>query len=110
MRNPVQLARLFVGVTRLTLDLKRLDDVISINDALMQLRKPSDTSTFVTELLRSPNAAEALRTRHRLGAVDLHALATMPSETLGGAYGRFMLARGLSPQSLPTLEGQSEVD
>jgi ubiquinone biosynthesis protein COQ4 len=110
MRNPIQLARLFVSMTRLTLDLKRLDDVIAINDALMKLRKPRDTNALVAELLQSPSVAEALRTRHRLAAVDLYSLLQMPRDTLGGAYAHFMVERGLSPLSLPALAAQSEPD
>ena len=110
MQNPLQLTRLFVSWTRLTLDLRRLDDVIVINDALMTLRKPGHDRAIIAELEGSPTAAEALRTKHRLGPVDLRGLASMPEETLGGAYGRFMLARGLSPQSLPALEAQTDVD
>jgi ubiquinone biosynthesis protein COQ4 len=110
MRSPLQSARLIASVTRLTLDLRRLDAVIDINDTLMKLRTEADTRRVIEEFRRSPTAADALQSRHRLGPLDPSELAAMPADSLGGAYGRFMQSRGLKPESLPEVQGCSDIE
>lgn len=110
MRNPILVLRLFTRLARLTLDLRRLDEVIAINDLLTKLARPADMDALLADLRRSPVAAQALQSRPRLGVLDVHELASMPPETLGGAYGRFMLERDLSPTSLPSLHGRRDID
>src|SRR5262245_2116663 len=110
MRNPYQLARLFTSLTRMTMDVGRLERVLEINDALMKLRSNADSDAVIEEFRRAPRGAEALRERYRLGAVDLPTLAATPAETLGGAYARFMLARGLKAEDIPDLPARSDVE
>ncbi len=110
MRNPVHVTRLLTQLARLTADLRRLDAVLDINDTLMRMGTEDEVRLVLDEMRRSPAIAEALRTRHHFGPVDLDALATLPESTLGGAYARFMHARGLSPASLPRKEGRDDLD
>jgi ubiquinone biosynthesis protein Coq4 len=110
MRNPVHIAELVLSFVRLTADLDRLDRVFAINETLMKLRSRRDTARVLDELRASPTAARALEARHRLGVLDPDALAAMAPETLGGAYGRFMVARDLRPESLPDRYDGSDMD
>lgn len=108
MRNPYQLARLFGSFTRMTFEVGSLERVLEINDALIKLRGPDDARALVENFREAPWGASALRERPRLGRLDPSALAALPGGTLGASYGRFMLARGLDPGSLPTLPADSE--
>ncbi len=109
-RNPLRLVRLLFAIAQLTRDLKRLTRVFEINEHLVELRTPDEEAAVVADFGRTPVGAAALRDRPRLGRLDLAELAALPPQTLGGAYARFMLARGLSPDALPSGTPRSDIE
>src|SRR6266511_3895725 len=110
MRNPIRLTRLFITLARFTRDLTLLDEVFELNDQLLSLRQPGEAEIVVDEFKRAPAGEDALRRRHRLGHLSLPALVDMPPDTLGGAFARFMRARGLAPENLPNKPASTELD
>ena len=110
MRNPLRLTQLFITLGRFTRDLTRLDDIFALNDQLLRLGKPSEAAIVIDDFKRAPAGAEALRTRHRLGHLPLSKLSDLPPDTLGGAFARFMRARGLEPENLPSKPASTELD
>jgi ubiquinone biosynthesis protein COQ4 len=109
-RNPIHLARLLWALGRLTGNLDRLAQVFEINDHMMKLRNPAEESATIDDFLASPAGPAALRSRLRLGREDLLAATRHPPDTLGGAYGELMRARGLSLDAIPRLEASSDID
>jgi ubiquinone biosynthesis protein Coq4 len=107
MRHPWRLAKAAYQVVRTIRDPERLEDIVSLAGVLVPpeaLRRLADT------LWRLPSAAEALRERPRLGAVDLHALRTLPPGTLGRAFADHMLDNGLDLNSLPRIPAQTDAE
>ncbi len=103
MRNPVLVARLLWKTILLAADLKRLDHVLALNALVMQLRTPEDERQFLDDLRgRMPEAEDLPTPRFRFTEAEIEQLATQPAHTLGGAYGRFMLTHGLTPEALPS--------
>lgn len=110
MRDPIRMTRLVISVARLIRDLRRLDRVFEINDHIVAMRTPADEAASIEAFASSPAGQDALRTRTRLGRLDLERLRAQPAETLGGAYARFLDRHGISPESLPALPGTGELD
>jgi ubiquinone biosynthesis protein COQ4 len=110
MRNPVRMTRLFVAVARLARDLGRLQRVFEINDHIIAMRSPGDGEATVADFASAPAGALALRTRPRLGPLDLEALRALPETTLGGAYVRFLDRSGISPESIPAYAAATDLD
>lgn len=104
------MTQLFLTLARFTRDLTRLDDIFALNDQLLRLRQPDEAASVIDDFKSSPAGADALRTRHRLGHLPLSTLLEMPAETLGGAFARFMRARGLAPENLPSKPASTELD
>jgi ubiquinone biosynthesis protein Coq4 len=110
MRNPVRLAKLLASTIRLTRDLGRLDRVFEINDHIVAMRTPADEAAAVAAFTRTAPGRDALRTRRRLGPLELAPLRALPADTLGGAYARFLDRHAISPASFPALPAARELD
>jgi ubiquinone biosynthesis protein Coq4 len=104
------MARLFATFARLTHDLTRLDQIFHLNDELIALRTPEDEALVLAEFARTEVGADALRTRHRLGQLELATLMELPEDTLGGAFARFMAARGIDPGNLPAPTATTDIE
>jgi ubiquinone biosynthesis protein COQ4 len=110
LRNPLHVARLLWSMARLTGDLDRLDRVFEINDHMMRLRTKAEERAAVLDFAAAPAGATALRERARLDPRDLLAAASLPPDTLGGAYASAMRARGLTMGSFPRLPARTDIE
>ena len=110
LRNPVHFARLLWSMGRLTGDLGRLAKVFEINEHMMRMRSRADEDEAVADFGSAPAGAVALRARTRLTREDLVAASRLPPDTLGGAYGASMRARGLSLDDIPRLEARTDIE
>lgn len=99
-----------ISTLRLSMDLSRLNKVLEINDLMLALRRPEDERLVVEDFVSTELGRQAMASRVRLGPVDLQALAKLPADTLGGAYARFMLDRGLSPDAIPNRADTTEFE
>ena len=92
MWHPWRVVKAAYQVARSVQDPQRLEDIVELAGVLVppqKLRRLTDT------LWDSPSAAQALRERRRLGAVDVAALHTLPSGTLGRAFADHLAQNGL---------------
>jgi ubiquinone biosynthesis protein COQ4 len=110
MRNPLRMVKLLVAVGRLARDLKRLEKVFEINEQIVAMRTPADEAATVADFARHSAGASALRSRPRLGRLDLDTLRTLPETSLGGAYVRFLDRNGITPESLPDIADANDMD
>jgi ubiquinone biosynthesis protein COQ4 len=110
MRSPLAFARLSFAVLRLIRRPQELDRVTKIVDLLEKLKTEKDCRAIVAEIRAQPRGRQALERRPSIGDLAPDQLARSPEDTLGGAYGRFMIARGLSQASFPALNIKSDMD
>jgi ubiquinone biosynthesis protein COQ4 len=103
-------AKLLVDLIKLTVQIDKLQNVIELNRTIRKLASPEDIQGVLQDFKSTNQGAHALAQRTRLGSIEIQSLAEMPSDTLGGAYGKFMIARGLLPESLPDWEIKSDID
>jgi ubiquinone biosynthesis protein Coq4 len=106
--QPLTHARAAWSFVRLVRDPNRLDEVFHLSDRLSRAH-PEVLAIMANHVRRTPEGAEALRARPRLGKVDLEALAALPEGSLGRAFAEFLRARNLDPADIPTLPGEDEV-
>ena len=107
MRHPWSMVKAAYLVARTIRDPERLEDIIELAGVLVppeKLRRLADT------LWSLPSAAEALRERPRLGAVDVAALHTLPPGTLGRAFADHLLETDLRVDALPQLPAQTDAE
>jgi ubiquinone biosynthesis protein COQ4 len=107
MRHPWRIAKVAYQVARTIRNPEQLEDILALAGVLVPpeaLRRLADT------LWRIPSAAVALRERPRLGTVDLHALRTLPTRTLGRAFADHILDNGLDLNALPQLPDHTDAE
>lgn len=105
MWHPWRVVKSAYQVVRTIQDPERLEDIVELAGVLVppqKLRRLTDT------LWDNPSAAQALRERPRLGAVDVAALHTLPSDTLGRAFADHLVENGL--RVLPSLPARSDAE
>ena len=97
MFSIVATLRIIHGLWRLFLDPNRLDEVFEVASAL---ETPELLDEMAAAVAETPHGAEALRTKHRLGQVDVDALMAMEKGTLGRSFAEFLAKNGLDPAPL----------
>ena len=97
MFAPLATLRILRGFWRLFRDPERLDEVFALATAQAT---PELLDEMARQVREDEHGAQALVTRHRLGAVDVGALAALPPGTLGHAFAAFLTSRGLDPTPL----------
>lgn len=97
-------------MARLTRDLDRLAQVFEINDHMIQLRTPREELEAIEDFASTAHGAAALRGRLRLPVEDLVAASALPADTLGGAFGASMRARGLSIDAIRRLQPRDDIE
>lgn len=107
MRHPWRMVKAAYHVVRTIRDPERLEDILALANVLVP---PSALRRLTDTLWRIPSAAEALRERPRLGAVDLQALRTLPPGTLGRAFADHLRNNGLRMTSLPHLPAHTDME
>ncbi|MEW6058263.1 MAG: Coq4 family protein [Bdellovibrionota bacterium] len=110
MRNPVPVVKLVVAIGSLIKKPEELDRVIKIVDLLEKLKTEKEFKAIVEDVKKHPQGREALSLRPSIGSLDLIQLKEKPETTLGGAYGRFMVARNLSQTSFPGFKIKTDMD
>jgi ubiquinone biosynthesis protein Coq4 len=101
--------RFWRAFAKLTRDPAALEAVFDMNTAACGLAEPKERREIVRLFGATELGARALETRPRLGRVDFTAL-RRDEGTLGDAYARFLEARGLSPEDIPTLDPENRGD
>ncbi|MEO1186207.1 MAG: Coq4 family protein [Cyanobacteria bacterium J06636_27] len=71
--------------------------------------EPYGVEKMVKFLSQTPQAKKAFQERKILGNIDLHKLYSLPSNTLGYAFAKHMLDRGLEPLKSDALTADDEV-
>ncbi len=100
MRNPLHLARAASALITLVRDPSRLEKVFELRDAVAS----KEALAFLADHFdRDELGREALRTRPRLGAIDLARLASFPDGSLAREFALHMRRAGLDPAAIPTL-------
>jgi ubiquinone biosynthesis protein COQ4 len=107
MRHPWRVVKAAYQVVRTIRDPERLQDIIELAGVLVP---PEKLRRLTDALWDSPSAAEALRERPRLGAVDVAALRTLPPGTLGRAFADHLLENGLDVGVLPHLPARTDAE
>lgn len=107
MRHPWRMTKVAYQVVRTIRNPERLEDILALAGVFVP---PEALRRLVDTLWRIPSAAEALRERPRLGAVDLHALHTLPPGTLGQAFAEHILDNGLDLNALPQLPAHTDAE
>lgn len=92
--------------TTLVRDPNKLEKVFALRD---QIADDQVLREMVAYFRRDPRGQEALASRPRIGRIDVRALAKLPQHTLGGAFGRHMVAANLDPAALPYRESHDEL-
>ncbi len=98
--SPLRAAKALYSLAALVRDPNRLGEVFEMSDAIAA---PELIGPVVDDLARDPRCAAALDQKHRF-RIDLRALAALPPGTLGRALADAMIAQGLDPSALPTLD------
>jgi ubiquinone biosynthesis protein COQ4 len=96
-RNP---ARWLLAAWRVSRDLTNTNEaaIVEIGFSRSRIgRRFAGWDQVASELSRAPEAAAALRERHRLGPINLHALAALPAGTLGNVFALHCRNRGIDP-------------
>jgi len=101
MKKRIRSLRGIVSMVRLVRDPDRLDEVFALADAMANDEILSQLAAAFAE---DPRGARALVERPRIGRVDLQALRSLPEGTLGRTFAEHMIANGLDPAALPSLE------
>jgi ubiquinone biosynthesis protein COQ4 len=110
MRNPVAQIKLFFTIGSLVKNPNELDRVTKIVDLLDKLKTEADSIAFTDEMKMHPHGQWALEQKPSIGTLNPSELLKLPETTLGGSYGRFMLARGLSQASFPQFKIRTDMD
>ncbi|HVG63644.1 MAG TPA: Coq4 family protein [Hyalangium sp.] len=92
---------------RIAQDPNRLDEVFRLIESINE--NPRLSQQLVESYRQTPQGAQALRDRPRIGAISLEVLGQLPEGTLGHEYSRFMRRHGLDPSSLPTHPVENDV-
>lgn len=107
MPNPILALRVLIAFGKIVRDPNQLDVVFDLVDGFT--KDPKSAADFAVSLA-DPAVAEAAARRIRLPELDLNALATLPSGSLGEVAGRFFRAHGLDPAALPRREAADDVE
>jgi len=105
MWHPWRMVKAAYQVVRTIRDPERLEDIVELAGVLVP---PQKLRRLTDALWCIPSAAEALRERPRLGAVDVAALRTLPPGTLGRTFADHLLENGLD--ALPHLPASTDVE
>ena len=107
MNSLLRTARGLKSMVTLVRDPNRLNDVFVIADTL---QKPALLQRMVDHVktVGETYPADALRTRPRVGKIDLAELSAYPAGTLGHEFAAHMTANGLDPSALPNEQADSE--
>jgi len=101
MTKRIRSARGLVSIVRLVRDPNRLGEVFELADAFAS---DAVLDSMIATFAHDPAGARALIARPRVGRVDLCALRALPEGTLGRTYAEHMIANGLDPAAIPTLD------
>jgi ubiquinone biosynthesis protein Coq4 len=99
------MAKAAYRVVRAIRNPERLEDILALAGVLAP---PQALRRLTDSLWRIPSAAEALHQRPRLGAVDVHALHSLPPGTLGRAFADHLLDNGLDVSALPRMPARTD--
>lgn len=97
--------RATMSFVRLSSDLDRLDEVFTYAQTLMTDENKREGVGFFSGFAWGQ---KALGERHRLGTVDLEALARLPQGTLGREFADHMKRNGLDLAAIPDLPSRDE--
>jgi ubiquinone biosynthesis protein COQ4 len=107
LSGAVRAARALHAYVTIVRDPNQLEKVFELRNVIAQPEVLREMAAFFA---RDPGGADAIRTRPRIGKLDLKALAAMPAGTLGQAFGRHMLDAGLDPSALPDLPSSTDLE
>jgi ubiquinone biosynthesis protein Coq4 len=103
MRNPMQVLKAAKAFVRIARDPNELNQVFELSHGMAD---PVTLRAMAEALRSTPEASRALDERPRL-RVDLDELRRLQPGTLGREFADHMIANGLDPAALPTLEGET---
>src|SRR5262249_28312245 len=95
--SPIRAVRAVIAFGRVVRDPRRLDEVLRLT---AEIASPELVADAESRVASTAWGRDAMKTRIRLGDVDVQKLAALPEGTLGRAYARHMLDLGLDPRSL----------
>jgi ubiquinone biosynthesis protein Coq4 len=84
---------------------EKLDDILELAGVLAP---PMAMRRLVERLMGSPDAAQALIERPRMGLLHLSRLRALPEGTLGRTLADHLVENGLDPDALPYLEAHTD--
>ena len=105
MPHPLQKLRAAAAFVRLAQDMDRLDEVFNLGDGLVDTEV---LGAMAAEARRHATGAAALRDRPHVH-LDLATLRSLPEGTLGRTYADQMIANGLDPADIPSLDASDEL-
>ncbi|MBL8678550.1 MAG: hypothetical protein JNK05_05270 [Myxococcales bacterium] len=87
-------------------DPNKLEKVFALRD---HVADEATLRAMLEHFRKDARGRDALAARPRIGRVNLDTLATLPADTLGGAFARNMRAYNLDPGALPVRESRDEL-
>ena len=103
-RDKLKFMGAFLGVAR---DFSRTDLIFDFADTASVEKSPS-TATLIARMRQDPAVRALMDERRLMPRLDLDALAALPPDTLGGAYGRYMKKNGFTPDFYKPIDTSSE--
>src|ERR1700722_6339371 len=101
MKKRIRKLRGIVSIVRLVRNPDRLDEVFELAESMGDNAILSQMAAAFAE---DPRGASALVEMPRIGGGDLKELRTLPEGTLGRTFAEHMIANGLDPAAIPTIE------
>ena len=101
MKKRIRKLRGIVSIVRLVRDPDRLDEVFELAESMGDAAILSQMAAAFAE---DPEGARALEERPRIGPISVQELRKLPVGTLGRTFAEHMIANGLDPAAIPSIE------
>jgi ubiquinone biosynthesis protein Coq4 len=99
-------ARISLGFWTLVKDPGRLQEIISLADAI---EMPEVLGAMADTFAQDLRGARAMEERPRVGRVELELLQKLPEGTLGRAFAEHAIANGIDPNAIPQLPSRDRI-
>jgi ubiquinone biosynthesis protein Coq4 len=106
MKKRIRKLRGIVSIVRLVRDPDRLDEVFELAESMGD---DAILAQMAAAFAEDPRGERALVEMPRIGRVDLKELRTLPEGTLGRTFAEHMIANGLDPAAIPSIESHDRL-
>ncbi len=107
LEHAPSLGRAAFAFARVVRNPDRLDDVFQFIDQGIG-KNPALVAPVIETFLSTPEGARSLRTRTRIGSLDLDVLAQHPPGSLGATFASHLRTNKLDPAALPVREARTD--